>query len=268
MNKRPIVYINVEGTVFEVDIQNQQLIERANPINAISFVNQMIDHGTHYEMGYDRSLKTTLDRANDFSESENWELIKVPKLIELDPEGMADKYGYTVADLKDKTDFEIIVDQDLYQERKNGILPKIQIGENRYSIHLSSNALIASGHWAPDIDLEELRFNPDTRVYEGFYHLEKKQIVKIDPKLTEFPEHVAAITIPSMYDLDPVFMARVNNLNERDTLRWSPIRKGLEATLTHLSETQIPALIQKNRDQLQSEHQQNAHRIKCKRPRH
>lgn len=92
-----------------------------------------------------------------------------------------------------------------------------------------------------------------------------KQVVNIDPKLTEFPDNVVKIRLPNELGLDPVSTARRYGIDENELLRRFPPKKDLKAVIIPLADTGIPALIRQNREQLQKEHAEIARRIK---PRH
>ena len=262
MKNRPIPYFSMEGTVFEVDIENQRLIERANPANTISFVWDMTDKDSYYTFTYDLDKKNVYDKSTGFYESEDWTQVRVPKLIELDPEGMAEKYGFTVTELQGKNDFEVIVNQRLLTERQNGVLPQIRIMDERFHIVLREHELWPAGHWGPNISLADLTISDDGSCYEGYYHPALKKVVKIDPKLIEFPEGIVKIKIPNEIGLDPVGAARIYGMDERGLLRRYPIQKELKANIIPLAETNIPAMIQRNREALQQEHRENLLRAK------
>jgi len=268
MNTKLNSTITIEGTAFEVDVDAQRLVEKGNPENAISFIEQMVDHGSHYDLAYDPKTRTAFDRSADFNESEDWKLIRVPRLIELDPEGMSARSGQTVAEMKGKTDFEVLVNQEALTLRQHGVLPEVEIDGEKFTVDLRLHELRHSKNHYPALRLKDFDFNGEGDKYVAFYHPATKQIVDLDPRLTEFPDGVIKISIPNELGLDPVSTARIYGINERDLLRRHPIKKDLKAELIPLSETGVPAMIQRNREQLQREHQENAKRIKPKhRPR-
>jgi hypothetical protein len=91
-----------------------------------------------------------------------------------------------------------------------------------------------------------------------------KQVVELDPRLLEFPEGVVKLKIPNEIGLDPVATARQYGMDERELLRRHPIQKDLKAEVIPLSDTHIPALIRRNKEALQREHQENAQRLRPK----
>ena len=255
----------IKDTCFLVDIEKQVLRQTNDLSNEISFIKDMQDKGNHYLLNYDfvekRCPGVILDPLTIID-------VQVPPLVELDPEGMAAKYGITVEQLKGKTDFEVIVDQELLALRHKGVLPQINIAGEQFIVDLRLQELRHASNFHPVISLKSFDLTNDGWKYEAFYHPMMKQLVGIDPKLTEFPDGVIKIQLPNEIGLDPVGTARQYGMGERELLRRHPIQKELKAAVIPLSETNIPALIQRNREQLRHGHQEIARRIKPKqRPR-
>jgi hypothetical protein len=268
MKNKPNVIIEFEGTAFEVDIETQSLIEIGHPDNSISFIEQMTDHGSHYDLIYDPKTRNAFDRGNDFDKSDDWTLVKIPKLIELNPQGMAERYNYPIDKLNGKTDFEVIVDQEAWALRRLGVLPRVDIAGEKFIVDLRLGELRHVKDHYPALRLKDFDFSGDGNDHVAFYHPATKQIVDLDPRLTEFPEGVVKIRFPGLIGLDPVGTARLYSIDERDLLRRYPIQKELKAEVIPLSETGVPAMIQRNREQLQRKHQENAGRLRPqKRPR-
>lgn len=260
--QRQVPIFIIQGTSFLVDVKEQVLRQTNDQENEISFINNMQDHGTFYRLLYDLDGKRA---AEDQRDQTRVKVIDVPQLIELDPEGMAEQYGLTVGELQGKTDFQVIVDQELLAQRRNGLLPKIDIAGAEYIIDLRLAELRPAGDFSPAISLRDLDLSADGEYYLAYFHPAIRQVVPIDPKLTELPDGVIQLQISNELRLDPVAMARKYGMEENDVLRRYPIQKNLKAVIVPLHETGLPALIQRNREQLQKEHAEIARRI---RPRH
>lgn len=256
--KQPVIY-TLHDTDFIVDIEKQVLREAERPAHEISFINDMKDRGSHYLLNYDIIEKTCTPAVLD---PLTWMPFHIPPLIELDPAGMSEKYGVPMHDLAGKTDFDLVVDQEALALRGKGILPKINIAGEDFIVDLHLHELRHAQYFFPVLSLKSFELTSDGWKYEAYYHPVMKQVVEIDPKLTEFPEGVVKIQIPNEIGLDPVATARQYGMDERETLRRYPIQKVLKAEVIPLSETNIPALIQRNREQLRKEHEEIARRIK------
>jgi hypothetical protein len=134
MNKlrNPVIF-EIEGTDFEVDIDKQVLRQTNDQANEISFIQDMQDQGTFYRLLYD------LDKhhaAHGLADQDRVKLITVPQMTDLDREGMALKYGLTPGLVMGKSDFELIVDQQLLEQRLSGALPQIDLAGEKFTIDL------------------------------------------------------------------------------------------------------------------------------------
>jgi hypothetical protein len=254
---RPMFSIGT--THFIVDIDKQVLREFQRPENEISFIRDMEDKQTHYELRYDPRINNA---AREPLPDNQVQIIPIPQMTELDPEQMSVKYGCPVEQLKGKPDFEIIVDQEALALRHQGMLPKIDISGDAFVVDLRMQELRHAANFYPVISLKSFELTHDGWNYEAYYHPVMKQVVDLDPKLLEFPEGVIKIRIPNEIGLDPVSAARIYGMNERELLRRYPIQKELKAEIIPLSETNIPALIRRNREALREEHRQNMERAK------
>lgn len=259
MNKlnEPIIF-TIEGVTFEVDIHKQVLRQTDNPTNEISFVRDMTDLGSHYLLVFDPEGKNIPRQAHHGHTIE----VSVPKLIELDPQGMAAKYGWLVGDFPGKTDFQVIVDEALLQQRLDGALPRIRIAGEDFYVDLRLHELRHAGTFHPVLSLKSFDLTADGWHYEAYYHPFMRQLVPLDPRLTELPEGVVRIRIPNEIGLDPVGAAQLYHIDERMLLRLHPIKKDLRAEVIPLSETDIPALIRANREELMRQHRDNVKKIK------
>ncbi|MEO3404987.1 hypothetical protein AAFN85_13860 [Mucilaginibacter sp. CAU 1740] len=257
MNKlrEPVIY-SFDQISYVVDIENQVLRQTDAPEKEISFINQMTDFGDHYLLAWDEQNKIP---ATDPEKAEPY---IIPPLIELDPEGMAARYGLSPEQLAGRTDFDVMVDQEALKARQNGTLPQIDIAGEKFIVDLRLQELRHAEYFFPVISLKSLEITDDGWHYEAFYEPIMKQVVQLDPKLTEFPNGIIKIRLPNEIGLDPVGTARIYGMAERDLLRRYPIQKELKAEVIPLSETYVPRLIRENREQLQREHEQITRRMR------
>lgn len=252
MNKlREPIILKFERLDFIVDIDKQVLRQTNKPEHEISFINHMTDMGDHYVLAWDEQQQTV---AADPAKGEP---LIIDQLIWLDPEGMSAKYSIPVERLQTMSDFEVIVDQDALQQRRDGILPQIDIAGEKFVVDTRLQELRHAEFFAPVLSLKSFDLTDDGWHYTAFYEPIMKQVVGIDPKLTEFPEGILQIRIPNEIGLDPVATARQYGMDERELLRRYPIRKDLKAELIPLGETGLPRLIQQNRDELKRQHEAN-----------
>ena len=89
--QRPIV--DLKGTAFYVDVLNEDLRQKGNEKNRISF-NAFYQEGDGYTFLFDKLLLNTPDDPTSITElSDRYEWITLPALMELDPYGIALKYN-------------------------------------------------------------------------------------------------------------------------------------------------------------------------------
>ncbi|GAA4910020.1 hypothetical protein [Mucilaginibacter defluvii] len=259
MNKHRILPVfDLYGTDFIVDVNKQVLREAERPANEISFISDMSEHQNLYLLRYDQVTKRPEAERTD----QYIEVTEVPSLIELDPEGMSLKYSIPVEQLKGKTDFEVMVDQELLADRRRGILPQIDINGEAFVIDLKLQELRHAKYFFPVISLKSFDLTDDGWHYTAFYDTMLKQPLTLDPKLLEMPDHVIQVKLPNEIGLDPVFTAQKYGMDERELLRRHPIQKELKAEVIPLSETDVPRLIRQNKDELRQQHEANRQRSK------
>ena len=258
-NSMDPVVIEIHGTAFAVDLERQVLRRITGPDTVISFIKNMVDHGDRYTFLYDTIAQKAVDEPYDEC---NVRLVSIPPMAELDPEGMAAKYNMTLSDLNGKTDFEIICDQPALEKRREGILPVIEIAGEEFVIDLRLQELRHAEYFFPVLSLKSFELTNDGWNYEAFYEPVMKQVVNLDPELTEFPNGIVRIKIPNEIGLDPVATAQSYGMDERALLRRYPIQKNLKAVIIPLSETEVPRLIRQNREQLRREHEENMQKAK------
>jgi len=199
-------HIQVGGVEFAVDVAANRLVELQNPLNNIPF-DQMQYHGTHYTMSFDHRLKNI-----PTAHSRNWDVseLKVPQLIELDPEGMALKYGKPVHWPGGNSDFRMMVDEKLLLSRLRGNKPMIEIIGTSFIVDLEQQALVSSrAVQTQRVNFQELILSPDKKNYRAVYDLvEHKNTFLPVSDLLSTPKGLVLIEFPIQQYLDPVGFLR------------------------------------------------------------
>lgn len=247
--KRELPTIDIKGTAFIVDVENNQFRECGNESNSFSF-NQMEYKGTHYEMAYDERLK------NPTFASKLKCTVEIPLLIQIDPEGIAKKYGVSETDLIGKNDFDFRVDQQIYTERVYlGRLPMIDIAGDTFFVDMRFDEL----RWTKDISKLIILRDQDRVELKGdyffFYDTNAKQAVTIDSSVTVLPENVVKVILPEDHVLDPLVHAQITDVfrpnvgvNEvKDILMKCPFHKDLKAEVIPLSKTELVEIMKVNK---------------------
>ncbi len=86
---RPLPTVEIAGTAFYVDVLHEELRQKDNPENRISF-NVFDQDGDGYTFLYDWKRKNVAENSKQMEEGFQW--VTLPALMELDPEGIAQKY--------------------------------------------------------------------------------------------------------------------------------------------------------------------------------
>lgn len=110
---RQLPIVDIAGTAFYVDVLHEELRQKDDPHNRISF-NEFDQEGDGYTFLYDKQRRNVPDKP-DLKHMEPWlEWVTIPALMELDPEGIALKYGIPLSvlcpDLK-----QLLTDDDDYE---------------------------------------------------------------------------------------------------------------------------------------------------------
>lgn len=217
--------IELCGTKFQFDIDRLVLIEKNDPNNLL-FFNEMLDHLTHYEFFYSKINKNTptersfVPTDDIFHESEKSKeefaqstvKVSVPRIAEIDPEGMMRKYRCSVDDIKNKTDFDIIVDQEVLRRRVSGERVKIDIAGIVYEIDAIANSLRPLNGDLDSIKLTGYRYDyfiDDESCYYLYCNMNDGRIV--DLLRDQTVENLIAFKVPDLTNLDPI--AVINNFH-------------------------------------------------------
>lgn len=248
--ERQLPTYTIEGTEFVVDVVKNELRQEDDPGNRISF-DDLQEDGRHYVLRYEPFIKNLPD---EFIRYGRYLVdVIVPQKVYLDPEGMAILYNVPVAQLRGKTDNDLLSNEELLQKRYPDGAPVIYLAGNAYEILVERRLLLLTENPAHTIDLSKLAVADDNEHYLGYYHTPDKRMVAIDPGLTSLPLNVVAVNIPVEYRLDPAGFARWKGLEQETVLRDFPQEKELKAKVMPLWDTDLPALVQRNKAQLKQQ---------------
>jgi hypothetical protein len=128
--ERKLPIYTIAGTEFIVDVEKEELRQADQPGNKISF-DEMDYRTSHYYFHYDADLKNL-----PVSLSATYEVIQVPNMTELDPLGMAQKYGMEPGQIVGKTDVEIVNHPDQIKMRETGKQPVLDIAGHPFFVDI------------------------------------------------------------------------------------------------------------------------------------
>ncbi|UKB78606.1 hypothetical protein [Chryseobacterium sp. MEBOG07] len=225
--ERELPTVNLDGTDFIVDVNKLELREKANPSNVIT-LEDMSDIGDGYV--YDRLI--------------------IPEFVKLDPEGMSAKYK--IDDLTDKTDFDLMVDQEAFDKRVKGMLPTVDIAGHVFYVDLKmdmmrphddflSNGIVfdeIEHYFSEEDNAYIIPYNPVTREFQEFE--------SDHDKITEFPKDLIAVQFPFQKDLDPIGWNRMGGWDIKDDLKQIGLQSHFEAKILPWGETWVADIIKEN----------------------
>ncbi|WEK17902.1 MAG: hypothetical protein P0Y49_13950 [Candidatus Pedobacter colombiensis] len=246
--ERQLPTIEIEGTTFLVDVAKKELRELGKDVNTISIF-EMDDKVTHYEFEYDKVSKNI-----PFPGYPDLIDIRIPQFVSLDPEGMAMVYNKTVAELENKTDFDIMVNQEVLEARLSGRLTTIEIEGHTFYVDLPMDCIRPKDDFSTlgitFSELEEHR-SPFEECYVFPYNPATFQIEQLDyDKITSIPKDIVLIEIPLEHKLDPVGFARKYEREQREFVRQNNIQSHFIAKRVDWADTYIPKLIEENKERL------------------
>lgn len=211
--------INIFDDEFHFDIENLALVDKTDAYNKIYF-HEMEDHSTHYVLNYvpmqkpdpsipPRHLDDILSDLFQGIETENKVLprrIEIPRMGELDPEGMSNKYGLPISEIAAKTDFEIIVPQNVYNDRLQGDLITIDFPGKSYFVDVVNNMLRPVDEQGPEVNLDSFSYDyyiEDEEVYYLYYNMKEKEVVDILYN-RDAEKDCIVVRVPHPTYLDPI----------------------------------------------------------------
>lgn len=256
--ERELPIINIHGTDFRVDIEKLELTEKVNEKNAIPF-GYMSDVSGGYEFDYGLESRNI---RNIWTDEESMR-VTVPPLMELDPIGMSEKYKVPLEQLKGKTDFEIMVDQQAFDLRVNkGILPTIDIAGSLFYVVLDKECLIpkddphSAGIPIPSFGRYDQVLGENVFAYDP----KSPEIKEIDYlNITEIPKGLIAIRLPFSFSMDPVGWNLINNRDAKFGLKTSNFKMHFNSPKIPWEKTDLLDIINENieeKKKRQIEHKQ------------
>lgn len=133
------------------------------------------------------------------------------------------------------------------QQRQGGKLPIIDIEGTPYFVEIRLRELRADFRLMSRINLDKCETAPDGESYRFAYDTATKQMVTIDPGITEWPENVKVLEVPGDIKLDPYSLARDNGMDPVEFVKKNPFPKELKAKEIQLAQTGFPEIMDKNR---------------------
>ncbi|SHK25588.1 hypothetical protein [Epilithonimonas mollis] len=205
--------INIEGTDFIVDVMKDELREKANPENVMSIAQmQERGFGNGYSFHYDLNLKNFPNDELFDDDGYNGDMVevKLPELIKIDPERVAEKYNLTLAEVQNKIDFELRIEPNspLDLRWNKGILPTLDIAGHTFYVDILMDKLRPKDDFkSKGISFTEISdyYDRDRRAYVIPYNPATREFQQDDVfKMTELPKDTIMVQFPHQATLDVV----------------------------------------------------------------
>lgn len=243
--ERELPTINIEGTDFVVDVYKLELREKGNTNNKIPF-EDMRDVGNGYSFDYSLKDKNLPNRFYNDSICVN-----IPELVLLDPIGMANKYNCSIDEIKGKSDFDLMVDQQAYDMRVNkGILPTLEIAGHTFYVDIRMDMLRPKDDFLSKgivFDQIDHYYSEERNAYLIPYDPKKHEFRELDyDTMTSIPKDLIAVEFPFQRVLDPIGWNRNGGWDIKEDLKTIGLKSQFQAKTIPWKETFLGELIESN----------------------
>jgi len=230
----------IDDTNFIVDVRNKRLCEQRHPENEISVLDMQY-HDSCYVFSFDRVIKniswkndSTRLESNHDPKPRDLE-IRMPHMTELDPKSMAVLYKYPVSELKDKTDFEVMVNQQLFRQRQQSKMTSVHIAGQVYYLNLERNVFIPKIAPMPELTIKDFIQNKLTPTMTGYLDTENHQLLNPETvREKDLAPSVVRVDLPNLIAIDPFGVAMAKGWNIKETLLKYPLQKRITAQIGYL----------------------------------
>ncbi|WP_338839252.1 hypothetical protein [Flavobacterium ginsenosidimutans] len=259
--------IEIDGTKYVFDINQLALVEKDRPEERKLFFDEMKDYGTHYEFVLNRNSKRLDQYRTEYgidayiTGKHSFAVITVPRMGEIDPEGMSRKYNCSLEEVRQNSDLDIMI-KEAYDKRVNkGMLPTIEIEGHTFYVDLRMDKLRPKDDFLSNgIVFSQIEdyFNDTTEKYIIPYNPQKKELGEIDYEtITKIPKDLVVVEIPSELAMDPIGWNRLHGFDLKDGLRETGLQMNFGAKKADWEDIYVPQKIKENLER-EGKHQQKA----------
>lgn len=225
---------------FRVDVRQLLLSDLHKPENIIKLDDLHFTEGKYvaYLDGDGKLASVTGKLGTEF---------QLPQMVVLDPEGMAEVHGKTIEEIRRLTDFDLLVDKDIFSERIGGRKPILEVMGTTFSVDSLEGTLTSE---TSQILLFELDIYIKDDYYEFPYNTESKTLADLDfETITAIPENTVWVRIPLDYQLDPVGWAQLIGSDPKDACVNHMPKREMSAECIPWKNTKIYEIMERNRKQ-------------------
>lgn len=262
--------IEIDGTKYVFDINQLALVEKDRPEERKLFFDEMKDYGTHYEFVLNRNSKRLDQYRTEYgidayiTGKHSFAVITVPRMVEIDPEGMSRKYNCSLEEVRQNSDLDIMI-KEAYDKRVNkGMLPTIEIEGHTFYVDLRMDKLRPKDDFLSNgIVFSQIEdyFNDTTEKYIIPYNPQKKELGEIDYEtITKIPKDLVVVEIPSELAMDPIGWNRLHGFDLKDGLRETGLQMNFGAKKADWEDIYVPQKIKENLEQIEKTKKESQHK--------
>lgn len=247
--ERELPEITINGRPWLIDVKGYQIIQKEEPKNWISALSMDYFFKQGYRFNFSKS-KQSLAEVND-QDPDDILQVRLSNFTKMDPEGVAMKYGLSASDVKDRTDYEVMIDKKPLIDRLEGELNTVDIYGDTYYVDSEEKLFIPKARYLRnDITFESVLnyYNKESDRCEFPYDYRKQQIAEIDKKnITDHPACVVIVALPKPELIDPIGYAITHGINPAEILKRLPHQAHIRGEIREDQDSWLNRLIEANR---------------------
>lgn len=246
--KRMLPTYDILGTTFIINVNQLELREKSNPLNVISITDMDENRKQGYMFWYDPNSH----RVAKFDDP-GAKLAEIPDFVKLDPKGMAEKHQISDIKIKHMSDFDLMVDQDIFAkiDRKKQF-PIIDIAGQLFDVDVLNSKLHPRDDiWSRGIIFSELKYYY-SRKDESYiipYNKKTHTFQEISLNLKEIPEDLIVVKIPAEHLLDPISKNKTYGIDSAASLKKNGLSLYHEAKVIAWEHTRFAETVKQNNSQ-------------------
>ena len=237
--------IVIDHLPFVIDTVKCELRQWNDPGNRIAF-DELKDEGKYFSMLYSKDSKNVADQMQEASLQSTGSMnIIIPSVL-LKEHELKDDIQNAINENSRELNWGIFIGDEAIANRLSGVLPHIDLAGTDHIIDWRSKELRASDAPYGRISLKGMAMSDTGEEYLCFFNTKSRTVYEPEENMTALPKDVVLLVIPGELKLDPVAVAREYGMKDTDLLFTHPIQQDLAANIKPLSETGLPAMIEKN----------------------
>lgn len=237
--------IIIGGNFYRLDISEMSLKSIDKPEKEIKLADITPDADGDFYLSHHNGTSELYAVTGLNSDSES--LVRLPKaLLTMDVTDQAQIDTINAESFKQDMGFVII--NDTIQSRLSGKLPVVDLAGDKFFLDVRLNELRHIDDFSHRIDMDAF-YSFDESIC-AIYDTADKQVLQIDgDTITETPKNAVYVELQDFFYIDPVGYARKDRLPDTYFLNNVLMVNKPAALVKPLSETELPSLIKKNRQQ-------------------